>query len=47
METLKVLMGIGTDLTGRLLLLDAMSMDWQVMRFKKDPKCAVCSELRD
>jgi molybdopterin/thiamine biosynthesis adenylyltransferase len=47
METLKVLMGIGTDLTGRLLLLDAISMDWQEMRFKKDPKCAVCSESVD
>jgi molybdopterin-synthase adenylyltransferase len=47
METLKVLMGIGTDLTGRLLLLDAISMDWQTMRFKKDPKCAVCSGSHD
>lgn len=42
METLKVLLGIGTDLCGRLLLLDALSMEWQTMRFKKNPKCPAC-----
>lgn len=46
METLKVLMQIGSDLTGRLLLLDAVSMDWQTMRFKRDPKCSVCGDGR-
>ena len=44
METLKVLMGIGDDLCGRLLLLDALSMEWNSMRFRKDPKCPVCSQ---
>jgi molybdopterin/thiamine biosynthesis adenylyltransferase len=47
LETLKVLMDIGTDLTGRLLLLDAISMDWQEMRFKRDPKCPVCGVAND
>jgi adenylyltransferase/sulfurtransferase len=42
LEAMKVLMGIGTDLNGRLLLLDGLSMDWQEMRFTRDPKCAVC-----
>ena len=42
LEALKILAGVGTDLTGRLLLLDALSMDWQQMRFKRDPQCAVC-----
>jgi adenylyltransferase/sulfurtransferase len=42
LEAMKVLMQIGTDLTGRLLLLDGLSMDWQVMRFKSDPNCPVC-----
>lgn len=42
LEALKILAGVGTDLTGRLLLLDALSMEWQQMRFKRDPKCAVC-----
>ncbi len=46
LEAMKVLMEIGTDLTGRLLLLDALSMDWHTMRFKPDPNCPVCgSEL--
>lgn len=42
LEALKVLMGIGDDLTGRLLLLDGLSMEWQEMRFKRDPRCATC-----
>lgn len=42
METLKVLMDVGEDLCGRLLLLDAYSMEWQTMRFKKSPKCPEC-----
>jgi len=42
LEALKILAGVGTDLTGRLLLLDALSMDWQQMRFKRDPQCTVC-----
>ena len=41
-EALKLLMGIGRDLTGRLLLLDALSMEWRSVRLKKDPLCAVC-----
>ncbi len=44
METLKVLMGIGQDLTGRLLLLDALTMEWHSMRFRRDPKCPVCAQ---
>ena len=42
METLKILIGIGRDLTGRLLLLDALTMEWQTMRFNKDPLCPEC-----
>lgn len=42
LEALKVLMHIGHDLSGRLLLLDALAMEWQMMRFKRDPSCAVC-----
>jgi adenylyltransferase/sulfurtransferase len=35
-------MGVGRDLTGRLLLLDALTMEWRSVRLKKDPRCAVC-----
>jgi len=41
-EALKLLMGLGRDLTGRLLLLDALTMEWRSVRLKKDPQCAVC-----
>lgn len=42
LETIKVLTGAGNDLCGRLLLLDALAMDWHTMRFKKNPKCPIC-----
>ena len=42
-EVLKLLMGIGRNLSGRLLLLDALSMEWRSVRLKKDTQCAVCS----
>ncbi len=45
LETLKVLMGVGQDLTGRLLLLDALAMEWHSMRFRRDPRCPVCAPL--
>lgn len=41
-EALKLLMGVGRDLTGRLLMLDALSMEWRSVRLKKDPACPVC-----
>jgi adenylyltransferase/sulfurtransferase len=41
-ETMKVLMNIGTVLKGRLLLLDALNMEWHTMRFQRDPACPVC-----
>lgn len=43
-EALKLLMGVGRDLTGRLLLLDALAMEWRNVRLKKDPGCSVCRE---
>ena len=41
-EALKLLAGAGEPLTGRLLLLDGLGMEWRSVRLKKDPKCAVC-----
>ena len=41
-EALKLLAGIGESLTGRLLLLDTLDMEWRSVRFKKDAGCAVC-----
>lgn len=41
-EALKLLMGIGDPLMGRLMLLEALSMTWRTVKFKKDPGCPVC-----
>ena len=42
-ETVKLLLGIGETLLGRLLLLDALEMRFREVRFAKDPACPVCS----
>ena len=42
-ETLKLLMGIGETLQGKLLLLDALHMEWNQAILKKDPECPVCN----
>ena len=41
-EALKLVAGIGVSLTGRLLLLDTLEMEWRNVKFKKDAGCAVC-----
>ncbi len=41
-EALKLIAGIGDSLTGRLLLLDTLEMEWRSVKFKKDAGCAVC-----
>jgi molybdopterin/thiamine biosynthesis adenylyltransferase len=41
-EALKILMDIGESLQGRLLLLDALAMEWRTIRLSKDPACVVC-----
>ncbi len=45
-EALKLVMGIGTPLNGRLLILDALAMEWRSLRLARDPGCAVCSRER-
>ena len=41
-EALKLIMGVGEPLTGRLLLLDALRMEWRSIRLRKDAACRVC-----
>jgi len=41
-ETLKILLGIGESLNGRLLVLDGLTMNWRSVRLSKDPACPVC-----
>ncbi len=42
LEALKVLLKVGSVLKGRLLLLDALNMEWHTMKFQRDPACPVC-----
>ena len=42
-EALKLLLGIGKPLTGRLLLLDGLRMEWRTIAIPADPQCPVCS----
>ncbi|HZX33572.1 MAG TPA: molybdopterin-synthase adenylyltransferase MoeB [Rhodocyclaceae bacterium] len=41
-EALKLATDIGETLTGRLLLIDALTMQWRTVRFQKDAGCPVC-----
>jgi adenylyltransferase/sulfurtransferase len=42
LEAMKLIMQIGNNLAGRLLLLDGLSMEWQTLRLKKNPACPTC-----
>jgi sulfur-carrier protein adenylyltransferase/sulfurtransferase len=44
METIKLILGIGEPLTGRLLLFDALAMRFRELRLRKNPSCLVCGE---
>lgn len=41
-EALKVLLGIGETLTGRVLVVDALRMEFRTLTLRKDPACPVC-----
>jgi molybdopterin/thiamine biosynthesis adenylyltransferase len=43
-EAMKILLKTGQSLEGRLLLLDAMAMEWRTIKLKRDPGCKVCNE---
>ena len=42
-EALKVLLGIGEPLIGKLLLYNALDMSFDFVKLRKNPKCKVCS----
>ncbi len=41
-EALKLALGAGTTLAGRLLLVDALSMEFRMVKLRKDPACPAC-----
>ena len=45
LEAIKLICQIGKPLYGRLLLLDALSLQWRSMNFKKDPGCRICGSV--
>ncbi len=44
LEVIKLLLGIGETLTGRLLMIDALSMEFTELKVRKDPQCKLCGE---
>ena len=43
-EAIKLLMGIGEPLVGRLMIYDALEMTYRQVKVRKDPECAVCGK---
>jgi molybdopterin/thiamine biosynthesis adenylyltransferase/rhodanese-related sulfurtransferase len=43
-ETLKLILGVGEPLIGRLLLYNARDMSFEFVKLRKNPKCKVCGE---
>jgi sulfur-carrier protein adenylyltransferase/sulfurtransferase len=43
-EALKLALGIGEPLVGRLLLFDALSAEFNEVKLRRDPECPVCGE---
>jgi adenylyltransferase/sulfurtransferase len=43
-EAIKLILGVGESLVGRLLMLDALRMRFREIRLRKDPACPVCGE---
>jgi adenylyltransferase/sulfurtransferase len=46
METIKLILGAGEPLVGRLLLFDALAMRFRELKLKKNPECAICGDHR-
>ena len=43
-EAVKLIVGIGEPLVGRLIVHDALRQSWDALQVRKDPGCAVCGE---
>jgi adenylyltransferase/sulfurtransferase len=43
-EAIKLLLGIGEPLVGRLLLFDALATEFNEVKLRKDASCPVCGE---
>lgn len=45
LEAIKLITGAGETLTGRLLLLDGLTMEWNSMKLRKNPNCPTCGKI--
>jgi adenylyltransferase/sulfurtransferase len=43
-EAIKLLLGIGEPLIGRLLMIDTLDMTFRTLRIQRNPDCPVCGE---
>jgi molybdopterin/thiamine biosynthesis adenylyltransferase len=43
-ETLKLLLGIGEPMVGRLLTYDALTQEFLTLRVRRDPACPACAD---
>src|SRR5687768_4851399 len=43
-EAIKVLTGIGDPAVGKLVIYDALELEWRKLKVRKDPNCALCGE---
>ena len=43
LETMKLIMGVGNNLIGKLLLIDGMTMEFQTIKINKNPNCPTCT----
>jgi len=43
-EAIKIILGQGTTLSGRLLMFDALGMKFREMKIRRDPACPVCGD---
>jgi molybdopterin/thiamine biosynthesis adenylyltransferase/rhodanese-related sulfurtransferase len=44
LETIKLLLGRGDSLSGRLLIFDALGMEWREVKLRRNPDCPVCGD---
>jgi len=43
-ETIKLLLGLGESLAGRLVFFDALGMEFRHVKYRRDPECPVCGD---
>jgi adenylyltransferase/sulfurtransferase len=43
-ETVKVILGVGETLAGRLLLIDALDMEFRTVKLRRNPACPLCGD---